>query len=89
MVQIVAVQRRVEDANRHGVVPDAGKNFREPRRQMIAADRNADEHDLGTVLVALGDLMRDARERALDGGGVEDDGGFRHKKSRIRSAGRS
>ena len=22
--------------------------------------------------------MRDARERALDGGGIEDDGGFRH-----------
>jgi len=23
--------------------------------------------------------VRDARERALDGGGVEDDGGFRHE----------
>jgi hypothetical protein len=53
--------------DRHGVVPDAGKNFRKPRRQMIAADRNADQRDLGAVFVALGNLVRDARERALDG----------------------
>ena len=49
---------------------------------MVAADRNADQRDLRAVLVALGNLVRDARERALDGGGVKDDGGVRHKKSR-------
>ncbi len=55
----------------------------------VAHERNADQHDFRAGLVALGDFVRDARERALDGGGVEDDGGFRHKKIANHSAGRS
>ena len=48
---------------------------------MVAAGGNADQHDVRADLVALGDLVRDAREGTLDGQGVEDDGGFRHKKT--------
>jgi hypothetical protein len=55
----------------------------QPLGQDIAPTLNADQHDLRAVFVALGDFVGDAREGALNGGGVEDEGGFRHKKSRL------
>jgi hypothetical protein len=55
---------------------------------MVAAD-GMPTSTTSRRFIALGNLVRDARERALDGGGVEDDGGFRHKKKIAnRSAGR-
>jgi hypothetical protein len=45
---------------------------------VVAADGNADQNNFPADFVALGNLVRDAREGALDGDGVEDDGGFRH-----------
>jgi len=44
---------------------------------MVTHEWNAHQYNLCTRLVTLGDLMRDARERALDGVRVEDDAGFR------------
>src|SRR5271170_529687 len=85
-VQIVAVHGNVETADRNILFPDFRKNFSEPLCERHAAGGNPDEHDFGAVLVALGDFMRDARERALNRVGVEDDVRFRHKKARTVSA---
>ena len=76
--QIVAVHGDIQHADGHGQLPDLRENFSEPERQLVAHKWNARQNNLRAGLVVLGDLVRDARERALDGGGVEDDGGFRH-----------
>ena len=89
LVQVVAVHGGVQDADRHGLVPDAGQDFPEPEREMVAQGRDADQHYIRALLIALRNLVRDAGERALDGDGIEDDDGFRHKKSRTCSAGRN
>ena len=80
-VEIVAVHGDIEVAGRNGVAPDAGEQRAETPGKENAAALDADDRHLRAGVVALGDLVRDAGERALDGGGVEDEGGFRHKKS--------
>ena len=62
LIQIVAVHRCIQDAERDLMLPDAGENFGQSRRQVIAAHRNADQHNFGIMLVALGDLVGDASE---------------------------
>src|SRR5664280_864864 len=89
LTQIIAVHAHIQNADGNGQFPDFRQNFSKPECELVAHERNTHQHDLRADFVALGDLVRDARERALDGGGVKDDGGFRHKKSRTRSAGRS
>ena len=60
------------------LAPDAARIFPSRGARWSPPHWNANEHDLGAVFVALGNFVRDARERALDGGGIKDDGGFRH-----------
>ena len=74
------VLSHIERADRHGLFPDFRQNVAQPTRERHPARGNADEHDLRADFVALGDFVRDARERALDRDGIEDDGGFRHEK---------
>ena len=79
--EVVAVQAHVHAAGGHDMPPDAGEDGVQALRQRHAAALNADQHEVGAGFVALGDFVRDARQGALDGNGVEDDGIFRHKKS--------
>lgn len=78
LVQVIAVHAHVERADRHGLFPDFGQKVAQPPRKRHAARGDADQHDLGTDLVALGNFVRDACERALHCGGIEDDSRFRH-----------
>ena len=86
LVQIVTMHVHVENTHRHGVVPDAGESLCESGREVVAANGNAYQHHVVAIFVALGNFMRNAREGALDRRGVEDDGGFRHKKSQTYPA---
>ena len=67
--------------------PDFRKDFSEPLRERHAAFGNADEDDFGGIYIALGDLVRDARERAANRVRVEDDVDSGIKKSRTTPPG--
>src|SRR5690606_26746808 len=73
----VAVQRDVERADQHleraVALVGAQDALAESAGQEGAARRDAEEHDVGGAEVALDDLVRDARGRAGDVAGVEDD----------------
>ena len=56
-----------------------GEDFAQPFGQMVAAHRNAGQDHFQTVFIALGNFVRNAGERALHRGGIENDGGFSHK----------
>ena len=62
----------------HRLAPDAGQQRAQALRQRHPAALDADQHHLAAGFVALGNFMRDAGQGALDGGGVQDEGGFRH-----------
>jgi hypothetical protein len=78
LVQIIAVHAHVKRADGHRLFPDFGQNVPQPPRERHTARGNADEDDVRADFVALGNFVSDARERALNRDGVEDDGGFRH-----------
>jgi len=78
-IEIIAMHAHVENADRNRLLPDIGKNFAQPPGQVVTAHGNADKHDGRSAFIPFGDFVRDAGERALDCGGVEDDGGFSHK----------
>jgi hypothetical protein len=62
------------------VVADAAQETGESLRQMHAPALHTHEDDVRARLVAFGDLVSDARQSALEGGGIENDGRVRHKK---------
>src|SRR5581483_7208391 len=85
-VEIVPVHADIEAAGGDGMRPNTGQQRAQAPGESHATALNADEDDFGAGVVAFGDLMGDAHEGALNGGGVEDESGFRHKKSEPASA---
>ena len=71
--QVVAVERGVEDADRHLDAGDLAQVLGELARERHAAVRDADEVEAVEVLVALDDLVGDAHQGAADADVVEDD----------------
>jgi hypothetical protein len=68
------------------LIPDAGQYCAQTLGQWDTAALDAHQHDLGAGFVALGDFVCDARQGAVDGGGVEDDGfSSEHKKTNRRA----
>jgi hypothetical protein len=76
-VDVVAVKRDVELAERDLGSAQLGDPAAEPLRDRDAARVDPDQGDPLEVGVALDDLVRDPRERALDRLGIEDSLGFR------------
>jgi hypothetical protein len=64
---------------------DAFDLGRETSREMVAAVRDADEHEVRGTLVALDDLVGDARQRSPDVVGVEQRAGDAHAAVLVRS----
>ncbi len=69
--QVVAVHRDVKGADRHLAALDGGDPLGEPAGQGDAARGDAEQDEVRAGLGALEDLVRDARQRALDIGGVQ------------------
>ena len=63
---VVAVEADVERAGRDVDALDLGDLLREALRQVDAAGQDPDEHDPGGALVALDDLVSDARQSPSD-----------------------
>jgi hypothetical protein len=76
-VDVVAVEGDVELAERDLRAGELGDAAAEPLRERDAARVDADEGDPVELRIALDDLVRDPRQRALDRLGVEDSLGFR------------
>jgi len=72
LADVVAVHADVEHAGRRIVPPDAGEQPGQAPGQVDAAALNADQPDALAVGVGLGDLVRDARQSALDRVGIEE-----------------
>ena len=68
---VIAVEGDVEHAHRHRGALDALDLGGEPGREVVAAVRDAHEHDVIGALVALDDLVGDAGEGAANVVGVE------------------
>ena len=77
-IQVIPVHAHVHASCRNLVAPDAGEQLAHALGQRHAAALDADQHDISADLVTLGDFVRDACQRPLDGRGIQDDGGFRH-----------
>jgi hypothetical protein len=84
LVEVIAVHGNIQRTGRHRLTPDAAEQSGQAFCQGHAAALDAHEDDVAADIVAFVNLVRDARERTLDGGGVEDDGGFRHGKGKIQ-----
>src|SRR5690349_7794673 len=78
MVEVVAMHGDIEVAARHGLTPNGCERCAEAFGERHTAALNANKHDVRADFIALADFVGDAGESALDGGGVEDDGRFRH-----------
>src|SRR5712691_12612681 len=63
-LEVVAVQRHVEPAERHPRVLEPRQRAREPLREQIALADDAHEHHVADSAVALDDLVGDAGEGA-------------------------
>ena len=91
-LDVVAVHADVEHADRCVVPPNTGEQPGQALGQVNAAALDADQPDALAVGVGLGDLVRGAREAALDRVGVEEQffvshgGGCGHKKTNLRCA---
>ena len=68
---VVAVERDVQDADRHVRALDLCDLGGEAPRQVIPAVRDPDQRQPSGALVSLDDLVGDARERPADVGGVQ------------------
>jgi hypothetical protein len=87
-VDVVAVEGDVELAERDVRARELGDPAAEPLRERDAAGVDADEGDPVELRIALDDLVRDPRQRALDGVGIEDSlgfGGLRAAQSALRA----
>jgi hypothetical protein len=60
------------------MLPDLREQAAQFFREWNTAALNSHEDNLAAGFVALGDFVRYARQGALDGLGVQDDGGIRH-----------
>src|SRR5438094_966947 len=90
-VQIVAVQRHVEPAEKDRTLLERGQDLGEALRKNVALADDADEHHALDAAIALHDLMGDARKRAADLVRVHDRGfeasfGDAHDRSLSRRA---
>jgi hypothetical protein len=83
-VDVVAVEGDVELSERDLGPRELGDPPSQPLRERDAARVDPDERDSLEVRVALDDLVRDPRERALDRLGVED--GLRWRGLRAQGA---
>ena len=72
LADVVAVHADVEHAKRRVVPPNTGEQLGQAPGQVNAAALDADQPDALAVGVGLGDLVRGAREAALDRVGIED-----------------
>jgi len=86
---VVPVERDVERADEKLHALDALDLAGEPPREVVAPGRDPDQHDaLGTV-VALEDLVRDARDRPPDLALVQQLGGAHQNETPRRLRGRA
>ena len=69
---VVPVERDVEGADRHGDRLEAGEGVSDTAGEGHASRVQPHEHHVRRAVVPLGDLVRDARQRPLEVGGVED-----------------
>jgi hypothetical protein len=76
-VDVVAVEGDVELAEGDLGAAQLGDPAAQPLSDGYAAGVDADERDLLELGIALDDLVRDPRQRALDRLGIEDSLGFR------------
>jgi hypothetical protein len=80
LVEVIAMHAYIEIADRHIVPPNISEQAAQPLPQMHSATLHTDDHHRPAVVISLGDLMGDARKHAIHGGGIQDNGPFRHKK---------
>ena len=81
LFEIVTVHGDVERTDGHGMAPDGFQQSGEAPGQRNAALLDADERHFAARFMALRDFMSDPGQGAVDGGGIENDGRFRHKKT--------
>src|ERR671935_112297 len=87
-VQVVAMLRHVETAERHGGLLQLFQGRRQPAREHVALADDADQDDVAHAAVPLHDLVRDAHQGAADlvrvhDGGLESDA---HERMRSKRA---
>jgi hypothetical protein len=71
LIEVIAVHGDIEAAARNRVSPNGGEQRAEAFGERQAAALDTDQHDSVAGLVAFGDFMGDARQGALDRGGVQ------------------
>ena len=76
LIEVIAVHGDIQTSGRDGVSPNRREKFAEAFGERQAAALDADEHDQFAGFVALGDLVGDAGEGALNRHRVQEDGGF-------------
>ena len=64
--EIVAIERNVQGADRHGGFFDASQNLCQPLRQRHTAPHDADQSKVGDAIVLFDNLMRQPDQGALD-----------------------
>ena len=69
---VVAVERDVQDPDRHLRPLDPTDLIRQPARQIVATVGDADQHHVCRALVSLQDLVSDPGERPPDVVGLHD-----------------
>src|SRR5690348_17739819 len=65
-VAVVAMATRVDGAGGDGMALELLQLRGEPPREVVAARKDADQHHLAGAVVALDDLVGDARQRSPD-----------------------
>src|SRR5207245_4825588 len=75
--QVVAIERDVDGAERHGDALVLADGLAQPRRQDVTTRADADDAGRPEIAVALDDLMSDTGDRTTDVVGAEQDGAWR------------
>jgi hypothetical protein len=71
LVEVVAVHGNIERACGDGMSPDGFELGGEATGQRDAAPLNADQDNFTALFVSFGDLVGDARQHALQRGGIQ------------------
>ena len=70
LAEVVAVHPHIQAPDRHRLSPNIAQEIRQSLRQMHTSALHAHQDDLCAQVIPLGDFVRDARQGALQRGGI-------------------